>query len=437
MESKLNQIILDQFESLEARLNGSKSLPMHEVRKEAIESLKENGLPGNKNEEYKFTRLTSFLEKNLDFNLSNTKASILKNDIESSLMKGVEGSTLVFINDQLSSEFTSIDPDHEDILIKELKESGEINSNGFDHYFRKNQSFSEDGFLAWNTALTEDGIHIQVSKNKESSKPIILYFFSDAQAQQVINKPRVLIDLGENSEVTFIENIITIGDHISFNNSVVEIIAEKATRGSYIKIQNDTDNSVQINTTQVYQPDNSTFSCYTFTLSGKMVRNNLNFVIDGEGAEANMYGLYMIKGATHVDNHTTVDHLKPNSGSNELYKGIMNEQSRGVFNGKIFVRQAAQKTNAFQANNNILLSNDATINTKPQLEIWADDVKCSHGCTTGQLDDEQVFYLRSRGIDKDSALNILLHAFAGDVLNRLPLESVREILDEAITERLK
>lgn len=434
MESKLNQIIVDQFDALESKLNGSKTLAIHQQRKAAIESLKETGLPGNKDEEYKFTRLTSFLEKNLDFNLANADANISKETIDASLIEDLEGSVLVFINDKLTSKYTSIHPEHKDIRIAPLEDA--TKQNGFDHYFRKDETVLNDGFLAWNTALTEDGIHIEVPKNKESNKPISLYFFSDAQSQQVVNKPRVSIELGENSEVTFVENFTTIGDHASFNNSVVEIIAEKATRGTYIKIQNDLDSAIQMSTTQIYQSDGSTFSCHTFTFSGKMVRNNLNFVIDGEGVESNMNGLYLTKGSTHVDNHTTVDHRKPNSISNELYKGIIDEQSRGVFNGKIFVRQAAQKTNAFQSNNNILLSDDATINTKPQLEIWADDVKCSHGCTTGQLDQEQIFYLRSRGIDKDSALNMLLHAFAGDVLDRVLLDGLRSNLEQRITERL-
>jgi len=186
----------------------------------------------------------------------------------------------------------------------------------------------------------------------------------------------------------------------------------------------------------VYQPDKSTFSMFTYTFSGKMVRNNLNIIVDGEGCESNMYGLYLINGNTHVDNHTVVDHKKPNSVSNESYKGIMDDESRGVFNGKIYVRQLAQKTNAFQSNNNILLSDNATINAKPQLEIWADDVKCSHGCTTGQIDDEQVFYLRSRGIDKDRAIGILLQAFVIDIFDKTPLQELRGYLEKVVIERL-
>ena len=435
MSNTLNSII-GQFAELEKRLNGSKTLPIHKLRTEALQGLKEIGLPGNKHEEYKFTRLTSLLEKNLDLDQANASSNISETQIAQSIYQNLDGSALVFINDELSEEFSQLHAEHKDILIQDLKKASKDQPEGFNHYFSDNKTFNSDGFLAWNTALTEKGVHIRVEANKTYEKPIALYFISDAQSQQVINSPRVLIELGENSEATFIEKFVTIGEHFSFNNSVVEVIVDKATRGKYIKIQDDSEKAIQMNSTQVYQPENSTFSVFTFTFSGKMVRNNLNIVVDGQGSEANMYGLYLTKGDTHVDNHTSVDHRQPHSESNELYKGIMDENSRGVFNGKIYVRQAAQKTNAFQSNNNILLSDDATVNTKPQLEIWADDVKCSHGCTTGQLDEEQIFYLRSRGVEKNMAQSILLQAFAKDVLDKVPTTEIREQLETIITDRL-
>jgi Fe-S cluster assembly protein SufD len=185
------------------------------------------------------------------------------------------------------------------------------------------------------------------------------------------------------------------------------------------------------------QASSSNFKTFTFSLNGAMVRNNLNIKLDGEGIDTYMNGLYLLKGKTHVDNHTVVDHLKPNCHSSELYKGIMDGNSKGVFNGKIFVRQHAQKTNAFQSNKNILLSDTATINTKPQLEIWADDVSCSHGCTTGQLDMDALFYLQARGIKKEKAKAMLLHAFASDVLETVANEAIKTYLENIITERLE
>jgi Fe-S cluster assembly protein SufD len=188
--------------------------------------------------------------------------------------------------------------------------------------------------------------------------------------------------------------------------------------------------------TTIHQHRASRADTYTFTLNGQLIRNNLNIIIDGEGCESHFFGLYLTEGDTLVDNHTTVDHKKPNSFSNELYKGLMDGKSKGVFNGKIYVRPHAQKTNAFQSNRNLLLSDDATVNTKPQLEIWADDVKCSHGCTTGQLDEEALFYLQSRGIPKATAKAMLLYAFAAEVMETIQNEQLKNYIDSIVSERL-
>ena len=216
-----------------------------------------------------------------------------------------------------------------------------------------------------------------------------------------------------------------------------EVVVDENASLSYYSIQNDKGNRFQYSHTEIYQKKSSNVNTYTFNLQGKLLRTNLNLIIDGEGIESHMYGLYLLAGNTIADNHTIVDHKKPHSMTNELYKGIMNDHSKGIFNGKIFVRPQAQKTNAFQANRNILLSDTATINTKPQLEIWADDVKCSHGCTTGQLDEEALFYLTTRGIQKDTARAMMLYAFAGEITEKIPHDGIRAYVDMAITERLK
>ncbi len=202
-------------------------------------------------------------------------------------------------------------------------------------------------------------------------------------------------------------------------------------------LQNDCENASQVNRTYVNQKRDSVYSNYVFSLSGEIIRNNLHISLDDENTIGNMYGLYLLDGKEHVDNHTVVDHRFPNCESNELYKGVLAGNSIGVFNGKIFVRQDAQKTNAYQQNRNLLISDNATINTKPQLEIWADDVKCSHGCTVGQLDEEQLFYLRSRGIDTDSARALMVYAFASEIVEKQPIEGLKEYLFNAISKKLE
>ena len=205
---------------------------------------------------------------------------------------------------------------------------------------------------------------------------------------------------------------------------------------NYYKLQNQNNKSYHIDNTFISQSRDSVVQTYTFTLEGKIIRNNLNYILQEENCEAHMFGLYVAREEGHIDNHTSVDHKVANCYSNEIYKGILDDNSKGVFNGKIFVRQDAQKTNAFQTNKNILLTDTASINTKPQLEIWADDVSCSHGCTTGQLDEEQLFYLRSRGISKSSAKAMLLHAFVNDVLDKINIPFLHDFINDEMYNRL-
>jgi Fe-S cluster assembly protein SufD len=204
----------------------------------------------------------------------------------------------------------------------------------------------------------------------------------------------------------------------------------------YYRIQNDSPNASQVNTTHIRQVGKSLVNTVTVSLDGGIVRNNLNIAMEAEHSESHFYGLYFLKGNTHVDNHTVVDNVKPHCESNELYKGVVDDRATAVFNGKIFVQKDAQKTNAYQSNKNLLLSNEASVNTKPQLEIFADDVKCSHGCTVGQLDEEAFFYLRSRGISEKAAKSLLIHAFAVDILEHIKPEKVRAYVDRLIAERL-
>jgi Fe-S cluster assembly protein SufD len=233
------------------------------------------------------------------------------------------------------------------------------------------------------------------------------------------------------------ETYLTLGTGESFTNQVMEFVVNENARLEYYKIQNDSAHASQVSTTHIRQIGKSYTHAVTISLDGAIVRNNLNVVMEAAHCESHLYGLYFQRAQSHIDNHTVVDNAEPNCYSNELYKGILDGSSTGVFNGKIFVRQKAQKTNAFQSNKNILLSNSASVNTKPQLEIFADDVKCSHGCTIGRLNEEGMFYLRSRGIDEDVARSLLLNAFAIDILENIKLPSLRYYVDQLIEDRLQ
>lgn len=404
------------------------------VRKEALEVFQRLGLPENKTEEYKYTPITRLLQKNFNF---ETPSSISRDfDPHGLIIPSVEANVIILINGIFSSEHSSVISPPGEVQIYNLSQAlAEGDSVALEH-FAKYADSNADGFIAWNTASWNHGVFIRIPENAIVKKPILIYNIHDAREGQVVSANRNLFVVGRSSEVTIIEKYDSVGESNHFSNTVTEVVVGENAGLDFYTIQNDTGNRYQYGLTHIHQLNSSRVNTFTFTLNGKLVRNNLRLSLDGEGIESHMFGLYLITGDTMADNHTVVDHRKPNSFSNEIYKGIMDGNSKGVFNGKIYVRPHAQKTNAFQANRNILLSDKATVNTKPQLEIWADDVKCSHGCTTGQLDEEAMFYLQTRGINKETARAMMLYAFALEILKNVKHPELKAYFDQLVSERL-
>ncbi len=395
------------------------------LRQMGKENFYAQGLPELKAEEYKFTPIAKKLETSLTNFSSANPVIISEEQVKSAVFAGFDGVVLVFSNGQYLPELsTSV----EGISVRLLSENEATPLGSI-------AKAEKDPFVALNQATFTDGIFISIEKKKEITLPILLLQFHQANEGQVIS-PRIWIEAGDFSKASFIDYSISLDDTPYFVNKVIEIKGGIHTDLTYHSLQEENNQVVQVNALVTDIQQDSQFTSTQITLSGEMVRNNLTLNLLGSNSTGNMFGIYLLNGKTHVDNHTNVDHTFPHAESNELYKGILADQSRGVFNGKIFVRQAAQKTNAFQQNNNILLSEDAIINTKPQLEIWADDVKCSHGCTVGQLDEEALFYLQARGIDKITARGLLLYAFAGEVLEKIEEESLRNLITTKIQERL-
>ncbi len=403
------------------------------VRMAALEHFKALGLPV-KTEEYKHTPITRALDKNFTFD-SVTTEPVIK-DIHQFLIPDVEANILVFVNGVYSAEHSTIQSPASEVQVQSLQEALNAKNVTAVEHFNQHINTKADAFAAWNTADWKAGLFIHVPDDSVVEKPFIIHYINDASTSEVIATNRNLIVIGKNSLITIVEKFDSVGPGNHFTNLVNEVAVEEHGRMEYYTFQNDKGNRFQYTHTEIHQKRSSYVNTYTFDLHGRMLRTNLNLIIDGEEIESHMYGLYLLTGNTLSDNHTIVDHKKPNSLTNELYKGVMDERSAGVFNGKIYVRPNAQKTNAFQSNRNILLSETATVNTKPQLEIWADDVKCSHGCTTGQLDEEALFYLRTRGIDKETARAMMLYAFAREVSEKIPHGGLRAYADKAITERL-
>jgi Fe-S cluster assembly protein SufD len=409
----------------------SSSPALNDIRKNALTEFKKLGLPNSKSEEYKHTPITRALEKNFDFSLSNASS---KGIPQAYKIEGIDANVLVFINGIFSKENSSIVSS--EITVSTLADAIVKNESIVTNHITKYADIKADPFTAWNTASWTNGVFINIPDKTILEKPILIYHINDATAGQVIAVSRNLFIVGKSSEVTVLEKFDSVGSENHFTNIVTEAVVNENAGLNFYSIQNDNSKHFQYNLKQVQQTNSSRVNTYTFTLDGKLIRNNIQLVLDGENIESHMYGLYLLTGETLADNHTVVDHKKPNSFSNELYKGIMDGNSKGVFNGKIFVRPQAQKTNAFQANRNVLLTNTATVNTKPQLEIWADDVKCSHGCTSGQLDEEALFYLQSRGIKKETARAMMLYAFAGELLESVKHPVIKDYLNNIISERL-
>lgn len=397
-----------------------------ELRAKGLELLKEKGLPAFKEEEYKFTPISKKLEQSIvDFSTAK-KIQLTEELIKSHIFSGFQGDVIVFNNGVFDPSVSS---------VSKNGYTFEILSENQPELLGQIAKSEKDPFVALNNVFFQDGIYIKVEKNQKVEQPVLFLYFNQANKGEVIT-PRLLIEIGEGAEVKFLENTISLDEESYFSNPVTEIKVGQNAHAHYYRFQEENRKSISVNNFEVDVHKDATFTSVVISMAGDMVRNNLSLNLLDTGCEGNMYGLYLLNGKTHVDNHTNVDHTKPHCQSNELYKGILADSSRGVFNGKIFVRQDAQKTNAFQQNNNILLSEDAIVNTKPQLEIWADDVKCSHGCTTGQLDEEALFYLQARGIGKENAKGLLLFAFAGEVIEHIAEASFKDYCLHLVQERL-
>jgi Fe-S cluster assembly protein SufD len=423
------QYFKERFEQLQSTEDGG---GLGAIRKDAYKTYNKLGIPAAKHEEWKYTRIGTLFNK--EYQLPALDTSV---DVDPLRLPGHEDANeLFFINGEFSSSRSKLRS--EALVVSSLDEAakGEYGDLLAKHLGHSN-NYLKDGINALNLALVKEGVFVYIKKGLELQHPIYIYNITDARAGNIFSQPRSFIYLAQRAQVQVVETFITLGNQESFTNQVMEVVVEQDAKLEYYKIQNDASHTNQVSTTHIRQIGKSYTYAVTISLDGSIVRNNTNFVLEAEYCEAHLYGLYFQHGSSHVDNHTVVDNVQPNCFSNELYKGILNGEASGVFNGKIFVRPQAQKTNAYQSNKNVLLSGSASVNTKPQLEIFADDVKCSHGCTIGKLDEEGLFYLQSRGIPANVAKSLLLHGFAMDILDKIKLAPIRSHVDHLISERLE
>ncbi|HVB03276.1 MAG TPA: Fe-S cluster assembly protein SufD [Chitinophagaceae bacterium] len=424
--------LLEEHDRLAPVIGMTPAGPWANLRESAWKDFQALQFPTTKEEDWKYTNIIPFLQPH--YHLAGRNGVQLKaTDILNLEIPDLEGWHIVLVNGVLHPELSRL-PDPGEIQVCTLAEAADLPA--FREHFGKYLDTTKYHFAALNTALAENGLFIEVKKNARIGAPVLITHLFTGSAPLII-QPRNLYILQPCSEVSLVENFVSLFlDEDILINAATEMYLGEGSTADHYRIQDGSLHQITINHTQVTQADSSLYNNHTYCINGRFIRNNTHVAIDAEHAETHLYGLYLTSGDQLVDNHTFVDHRKPNSRSNEWYKGVLKDQSSGVFNGKIFVRPDAQKTNAFQENNNILIGALASINSKPELEIFADDVKCSHGSTTGQLDEEAAFYLRTRGIGAATANSLLIHAFAYDVTEKIRLEPLKHYINDLIDSKL-
>jgi len=430
----LKEKLVTSFMAFENRGNIDLDSKIHGIRTEAIEEFEKTGFPNKKHEEWKYTSLNSLLKNDYSV-FPKGDASVEFKDVKQYFLHEIESYKIVFIDGAYSSFLSDTTHEGVDICILSSALKQPKYKMVIDHYFGTVAS-KDDSLTSLNTAFSKEGVFVNIPKNIVLPKPIQILHFSTGNEKEIMLQPRNLIVVGENSHVQIYERHQNLSDNVVLTNAVTEVFAHKRAIADIYKIQNDKITSSLIDNVYVQQKESSIVSINTFSFGGNITRNNLEFHQEGEHITSNLNGITVIGNKQHVDNHTLVHHKQENCESHEMYKGIYDDSATGVFNGKVIVDKLAQKTNAYQQNDNILIGDKASINAKPQLEIFADDVKCSHGCTIGQLDNSALFYLQSRGIPAKEAKALMLFAFCNDVVEKIKIPGLKPRINKILAEKL-
>jgi Fe-S cluster assembly protein SufD len=429
------QSYLDSYAHLESESIGAEQSWLRELRQQALARFMSLGFPGPKDEAWKYTRVRALAET-VFTPVASSPVLVSLNECQEYFFADMSCFRLVFVDGRFVSGLSEVQELPRGTIIGSLadafKQQGKNLRGVLAHYAdHQNQPFT-----ALNTAFMTDGAYIYLPPRTVLAKPVHLVFITSGRNETVVTHPRNLMVLEQESELTVIEHYAGLNETTYFTNAVTEVVMGKGAKVEHIKLQEEATKSFHIATVQAQQGQGTKFLSRNLALGGRLARNDINSVLEGEGAECTLEGLYALDGERHVDNHTRIDHKQPYTTSREYYKGILDDKSRAVFNGKVIVHPDAQKVDAQQANRNLLLSEGTEIDTKPELEIYADDVKCAHGATVGQLDKDQVFYLRSRGVDERAARQLLTYAFAEEIVRRIKLIPVRARIEHRLDAQL-
>ncbi len=429
---ELKDKLVSSFLAFEENVDTDNAL--HELRTNSLKNFETKGFPTRKQEEWKYTSLNTILKN--DFSLFPKQENVVEfKDVKKYFLHEIDTYKVIFVDGIFSSFLSSTTHDGLDVCLMSSALTHAKYKLVIDNYFNKIAD-RDESLTSLNTAFAIEGAYINVPKNKVVDKPIEIINFSTGRETALMLQPRNLVIVGENAHVQVIERHQSLNENPVLTNSVTEIFAHKRSVVDYYKIQNDLLTANLVDNTYISQHEQSFASVHTFSFGGNLTRNNLNFYHFGEHIDSTLKGITIIGGKQLVDHFTLVNHATPNCESHQNYKCILSDSATGVFNGKIYVEKEAQKTDAFQQNNNILLSDKATINAKPQLEIFADDVKCSHGCTIGQLDESAMFYMQQRGIPKKEAKALLLYAFSNEVIESIKIPVLKQRIMKLIANKL-
>ncbi len=431
----LTDYYVDAFNEVREQLPGSGVAWLQRLREAALDHFKTAGFPSTRDEDWKYTNLRSLQKQSFQLPAPSC-VGLIEEDLGEALMGDLEAHRLVFVNGRYTAQLSKPGKLPRGVKLGSLAQAIVEVPTELEPFLGHYADSTANGFAALNSALMRDGAYIHLAKNTVLDKPIHLIYLATAQAEPSAYHLRNLVIADEGAQAAIIENYISMGDATYLNNVITELaIADNATMDHY-KLQQESPKGYHVATLQAHQGRDSRFVSHSMSIGGALVRNDVNSVLDAEGASCQLNGLYVVTGRQHVDFHTRIDHKKPYGVSREFYKGVIGGRGRAVFNGKVYVHPHALKTDAAQSNKNLLLSRDAEVDAKPQLEIYADDVKCSHGATVGQLDEQMMFYLRSRGIEENLARGMLTYGFAHDIIERMGIEPIRKHMEQLLTTKL-
>ena len=423
---------LDSFTEFQKRAAGGNLPWLRHSRENAFARFCEVGFPTTHDEDWRFTSVSAIAKTRFEL---ATESKVSARELEQFRVPGA-ACQLVFVNGRFVRELSALDELPEGVTVNGLADEIDAKSGVLESHLGRYLNIQRDAFSALNTAFAEDGAYVHVRKGVVLDAPIYLLFISTASDKPLMTHPRNLVIVEHEAQATIVEDYASIGESMAFCNTATELVVGENANVSHYMIEREHKQAFNVSTLRIQQERSANVSSHSVLLGGGLVRNNVHPVLAGEGGECLINGLFIGNGRQHLDNYMLVEHTSPHCGSRQFYNGILDDHAHGVFHGRIVVHKDAQKTDAKQTNRNLLLSDDAQIDTKPQLEIYADDVKCTHGATIGQIEENALFYLRSRGIDEVSARKLLLMAFASECLDRMHSGAAREHVEKLIHEHL-